>query len=69
MTGSTVLGLETNDGIAGTLLGIQRYGLGFDYISRYPSIVRSIDAEQVKAVANKYLSTDRYILVVAGPKE
>lgn len=69
MTGSLVLGLETNDGIAGTLLGIQRYGLGFDYISRYPSIVRSIDAEQVKAVANKYLSTDRYILVVAGPKE
>jgi zinc protease len=67
MTGSLVLGLETNDGIAGTLLGIERYGLGFDYIARYPAIIRSISAEQVVAVARKYLSIERYILVVAGP--
>ena len=67
MTGSLVLGLETNDGIAGTLLGIERYGLGFDYISRYPAIIRGIDAEQVIAVARKYLSTENYVLVTAGP--
>jgi zinc protease len=67
MTGSLVLGLETNDGIAGTLLGIERYGLGFDYIARYPAIIRSIDAEQVVAVARKYLSTENYVLVTAGP--
>jgi zinc protease len=67
MTGSLVLGLETNDGIAGTLLGIARYNLGFDYIARYPEIIRAIDAEQVMAVARKYLSTERYIVVVAGP--
>jgi zinc protease len=67
MTGSLVLGLETNDGIAGTLLGIERYNLGFDYIARYPAIIRAIDAEQVMAVARKYLSTERYVVVVAGP--
>ncbi len=67
MTGSLVLGLETNDGIAGTLMGIERYGLGFDYISRYPAIIRGIDAEQVIAVARKYLSTENYVLVTAGP--
>jgi zinc protease len=67
MTGSLVLGLETNDGIAGTLLGIARYNLGFDYIARYPEIIRAIDAEQVMAVARKYLSTERYVVVVAGP--
>jgi zinc protease len=67
MTGSLALGLETNDGIAGTLLGIERYGLGLDYISRYPSIIRGISGEQIVEVARKYLSTENYIVVVAGP--
>ncbi|GAB4108632.1 MAG: hypothetical protein OHK0022_60340 [Roseiflexaceae bacterium] len=67
MTGSLVLGLETNDGIAGTLLGIERYGLGRDYIARYPQIIRSISAEQIVGVANKYLSTENYAVAVAGP--
>jgi len=67
MTGSLALGLETNDGIAGTLLGIERYGLGLDYIARYPSIIRDISAEQIVDVARKYLSTEHYIVVVAGP--
>jgi zinc protease len=67
MTGSLALGLETNDGIAGTLLGIERYGLGLDYIARYPSIIRSISAEQIVDVARKYLSTENYVVVVAGP--
>jgi len=68
MTGSLALGLETNDGIAGTLLGIERYGLGLDYIARYPSLIRSIGAEQIVDVARKYLSTEDYIVVVAGPQ-
>lgn len=67
MTGSTVLGLETNDGIAGTLLGIERYGLGLDYIARYPSIIRAISAEQIVEVARRYLSTEHYVVTVAGP--
>lgn len=67
MTGSLVLGLETSDGIAGTLLGIERYGLGFDYIARYPGIIRGISAEQVTDVARNYLSTERYVVVTAGP--
>jgi zinc protease len=67
MTGSLALGLETNDGIAGTLLGIERHGLGLDYIARYPSIIRGISAEQIVEVARKYLSTEHYVVVVAGP--
>ncbi|MBC8160745.1 MAG: insulinase family protein [Roseiflexaceae bacterium] len=67
MTGSLVLGLETNDGIAGTLLGIERYGLGMDYIRRYPSIIRSVTPEQIVEVSRKYLSTEAYALVTAGP--
>jgi zinc protease len=66
-TGSLVLGLETNDGIAGTLLTIERYGLGLDFIDRYPAIIHAISAEQIVAVARRYLSTEAYALAVAGP--
>ncbi|MGC9040043.1 MAG: M16 family metallopeptidase [Roseiflexus sp.] len=67
MTGSLAISLETNDSIAGTLLGIERYHLGLDYVERYPSIIRSIDREQVVDVARRYLATDNYVVVTAGP--
>ena len=67
MTGSLVLGLETNDGIAGTLLAIERYNLGFDYIRRYPALIRSVTPEQIVEAARTYLSTEAYALVTAGP--
>jgi zinc protease len=67
LTGSLVLGLETSDGIAGTLLGIERYGLGLDYIARYPGIINAVSHEEIVAAARKYLSTERYVVAVAGP--
>lgn len=66
-TGSLVLGLETNDGIAGTLLAIERHGLGLDFIDRYPAIIGAITAEQIVEVARRFLSTEAYVLAVAGP--
>ncbi len=67
LTGSLVLGLETNSGIAGALLFIERYDLGLDYISRYPQIIGSISREDLIDVARSYLSTEHYALAVAGP--
>lgn len=67
LTGSLVLGLETNDGIANTLLAIERYGLGLDYIERYPAIINGVSHDDIVAVARKYLSTENYVLAVAGP--
>lgn len=67
MAGSTVLGLETNDGIASTLLAIERHNLGLDYIARYPAIIRSVTAEEIVIAARRYLSTEAYVLAVAGP--
>lgn len=69
LTGSLVLGLETSDGIAGTLLAIERYGLGLDYIDRYPAIINGVSHAQIVAAARRYLSTERYVLAVAGPEE
>jgi zinc protease len=67
LTGSLVLGLETNDGVAATLLAIERYGLGLDFIDRYPAIVGAVTREQIVAVARTYLAAGRYALAVAGP--
>lgn len=67
LTGTLVLRLETNDGIAGMLLGIERYGLGLDYVARYPDIIRGVEHDAIVAVARAYLSTERYAVAVAGP--
>jgi zinc protease len=62
-----VLGLETNGGIAGMLLSIERHGLGMDYIARYPQIINSVRYDDIVRVARTYLSTQDYVLTVAGP--
>jgi zinc protease len=67
LSGSLVLALETNDGIAGTLLAIERHGLGLDYIERYPALIGSITHEQIVAAARRLLSVERYALAIAGP--
>jgi Predicted Zn-dependent peptidases len=69
MTGRLAIGLETNDSIASTLLGIERYQLGLDYIERYPTIIYSIDRDQVVEVTRRYLDTDDYVIATAGPPE
>jgi zinc protease len=68
LVGSLALGLETNSGVAGTLVAIERFGLGLDYIERYPALVNGVSHAQIVAAARKYLSTDHYALAVAGPR-
>jgi zinc protease len=68
LTGSLVLSLETNDGVASTLLTIERHGLGLDFIDRYPAIIGGVTHEQIVEAARRYLSTERYVLAVAGPE-
>ncbi len=67
VTGSLWLGLETNDGIAGTLASIELYELGLDYLQRFPNIIRDITTEQILAVTQKYAMVENYALSVAGP--
>ena len=67
LTGSLALRLETNEGVAGTLSDIEMFGLGLDYLQRYPTIIRSITAEQILAASQKYAQVENYALAVAGP--
>lgn len=67
MTGSLPLQLETNDGVAGILADIEWHGLGLDYLRCYTDLINSLTAEEVQAVARRYLDPQGYVLAVAGP--
>jgi zinc protease len=67
LTGSLALGLESHGGIANTLLSIERFGLGLDYIVRYPDIINNVTHDDIVRVARAYLSTENCTLAVAGP--
>ncbi len=67
VTGSLALRLETNEGVAGTLGDIELFGLGLDYLQRYPDLIRAITPEQILAAVQKYAQIENYALSVAGP--
>jgi zinc protease len=67
LTGTLPLRLETNSGIAGQIAEIELFGLGWDYVQRYPAIVNSLTIADVQRAARTYLHPDRYVLATAGP--
>ena len=69
VTGSLALRLETNDGVAATLGDIELFGLGLDYLQRYPDIIRSVTAEQILAAVQRHAQIENYALAIAGPVE
>jgi zinc protease len=67
LIGSLPLRMETNDGRAGFLLNSEYYGLGLDYLERYPEIIRGLTQDDLTRVARQYLDPDQVAVVVAGP--
>lgn len=67
LTGSFVFGFETNAQLARFLISADLFGLGFDYIDKYPGYIESVTAEQIQRAARTHLSTRDCVLVVAGP--
>lgn len=67
MTGILPLRLETNEGVASTLLAMEYYDLGLDYLLRYSERINQVTVEDVQRVAQTYLHPEQYTLVVAGP--
>jgi zinc protease len=58
--------LESNNGVAGVILNIERYQLGLDYVREYPSKINAIQPEDVLETARRYISPDKLIIVSAG---
>lgn len=67
LTGTLPLQLETNDGVATTLLNMEWNNLGLDYLYRYNDLTYAVTVDDVQRVAQSYLRPDAYALSVAGP--
>lgn len=65
--GRLPLSLESNSGVAGALLNIERFGLGLDYYQRYETIVRKVTRADVLETARKYIDPERLVISMAGP--
>jgi zinc protease len=65
--GQLVLGLETNEGVAGSLMSMEMYDLGLDYLRGYSEMVDALTIDEVQVAAAHYLNPDAYALAVAGP--
>ncbi len=68
-TGTLVLQLETNDGVAGVVQDIEFFNLGLDYISRYPATINRLTLDEVNGAAARHLPRfEDTVRVVAGPQ-
>jgi zinc protease len=65
--GRLPLSLESNSGVAGAILNMERYDLGLDYYQQYESMVRSVTRADVLETARKYIDPDRLVISTAGP--
>jgi zinc protease len=66
--GQLVIGLETNEGVAGSIMNMEKFGLGLDYLRKYAGMIDALTAEQVQAAAAHYLDPDAFALAIAGPE-
>lgn len=70
LIGSFPLRLNTNRRIAGFLAQVEFFGLGLDYLERYPKLIRGISQEDVLRVAKEHLRPEKVIVVaVANQKK
>jgi len=65
--GRLPLSLESNGGVAGALLNIERYDLGLDYYRKYAANIRSVTRAEALAAARKFIDPERLAIAVAGP--
>lgn len=66
-TGSLPVRLETNRGLAANIVNMELHQLGLDYLQQFPDNLNAITSERIQAAAQKYWSTDRLAIAVAGP--
>jgi zinc protease len=66
LLGSLPFQFTTNAAIAGQLLAVERFGLGFGYLDDYRKAVAAVTPADVQAVAKKHIDPKRMVLVAAG---
>jgi zinc protease len=67
LTGSFVLRFQRNGQVAEFLLEAEIYNLGFDYLAKYPDLIRAITLDEVNRVTRDHIHPDYLTTVVVGP--
>jgi len=67
LIGSLPLALESLGGVVNLLLSIEKFGLGLDYLERYPAYIRDLTQEDLRSAARTYLDPERLVIGIAGP--
>jgi zinc protease len=67
LTGNFVFDFQTNSQVAGFLINAEIHHLGFDYLQKYPRMIRAITVEDITRVAGKYIHPEALTTVVVGP--
>lgn len=65
--GRLPLSLESNGGVAGALVNIERFHLGLDYYLQYPDLVQSVTLDNVREIARKYINPAHLVISTSGP--
>jgi zinc protease len=65
--GRLPLSFESNGGVAGALLNIERHDLGLNYYHRYADLVNEVTCEDVLNTARKFIDINKLAIAVAGP--
>jgi zinc protease len=68
LSGSMARQMETNGGMASTILNQEIFKLGDDYYQRFPEILARTSVDEVNAALKKHLKPENYCCAVAGPE-
>ena len=69
ITGSFPLGLAGNRNLASFYTNVELYGLGLDYVDRFPRLIRTVTRQDILRVARKYLHPEDGILLILADGE
>jgi zinc protease len=64
--GRLPLSLESNAGVANTLLNIERFDLGLDYLQKYSDKIMAVTPDAILEVSRKYIHPEALVIVSAG---
>ena len=69
LVGSFPLRMDTIGKIANLLTQIEYFDLGLDYFEEYTEKIKAVNQDDIQRVARKYLSTEKFILVVVANQD
>lgn len=69
LIGSTLIGLSSQSGLAGTTANLEAHGLGLDWLAQHQKAVAAVTADEVRQVAEAGITPAAARIVVVGDAE